>query len=108
MPLLPYLGKTEDTKWTKAQSISFVILTYAIALAFCAGLCLAIRNLRQFILGYRSNSRCGHPMLFFYLWIVLDFIANIVWAIMAVGANHLQIVFLFFLPGTFKVLIGIE
>ena len=108
MPLLPYLGETEDTKWTETQIWAYVILTYGVVVAFSAGLCLAVSNLRQFILVERSGTRSCHPMMFFYVWIVLDFIANIVWAIMAIGANEVQLVSLIFLPATFKVLIGIE
>ena len=56
MPLLPYLGETEDTKWTKTQSMLFVILTYTIAVGFIVGLILAFRNLKEFIIGYGPGS----------------------------------------------------
>ena len=47
-------------------------------------------------------------MLFFYIWIMLDFIANFTWLVLSIQAASEQLVFVVYAPATFKVLIGIE
>ena len=45
-------------------------------------------------------------MFAFYFWIMLDFLTNIIWLILAVKSDLLPLVF--YLPATFKVLVGTE
>ena len=68
-------------------------------------------NLVKFILTEKSlsgNCKLTHPMLSFYTWSILDFIANIFWLIFAVQASNHVMPLVVYLPATFKVLIGIE
>ena len=44
----------------------------------------------------------------FYLWIMLDFLANILWLVLAVESNYNAIPLVIYLPATFKVLVGTE
>ena len=115
MPLIPYLGDTVDTQdWTQGQIVSFAVSTYLVTGIFFAGLCLACHNLVLFVTSDTQTKKCKklHPMFIFYVWIILDFVFNIVWLIWYVQASSNQdsnpMVFIFFLPATFKVLIGIE
>lgn len=81
---------------------------------FVAGLCLACHNLVLFMMSDTQTKKCKklHPMFIFYLWIILDFVFNIVWLIYVVKASSFQesnqMVYILFLPATFKILIGIE
>ena len=87
MPLLPYLGETTETKdWTDAQIMSFAICTYLVAGAFIVGLVLACHNLMLFVISDNQTKTCKvlHPMLIFYVWIILDFLINIIWLIWSV------------------------
>ena len=93
MSLLPCLGETTDTMdWSDTQLWTFVVCTYLILLAFGLGMLLALQNLNEFVLSQRSTQRnkkvasCRHPMLTFYVWIVLDFASNIVYLIFNVRA----------------------
>ena len=68
-------------------------------------------NLVKFILTEKSlsgNCKLTHPMLSFYTWSILDFIANIIWLIFAVEASDNVMPMVVYLPAAFKVLIGIE
>ena len=47
-------------------------------------------------------------MLGLYLWIIGDFIVNIVWLIYSVESAYKPMTFVVYMPATFKVLIGIE
>ena len=47
-------------------------------------------------------------MFAFYLWIMLDFLTNILWLILAVESNYNTIPLVIYLPATFKVLLGTE
>ena len=44
----------------------------------------------------------------FYLWIMLDFLTNIIWLVLAVESNYNPIPLAIYLPATFKVLVGTE
>ena len=61
-------------------------------LAFFAGIVLAINNLIKFMFTERKNfvrvCKCQlfHPMLSFYIWIVLDFLANIIYLVLSVNS----------------------
>ena len=115
MPLLPKLGETKETEhWTQAENLSYVITSYLIILAFGIGIILAISNLVNFILTEKrqrtdvSKCRIFHPMLSFYLWIVLDFLANMVRVTFTVRNSDYPMIQIAYLPCTFKILIGIE
>ena len=83
-------------------------------LAFFFGIVLAINNLIKFMLADRKNfdkvCNCKfiHPMLSFYIWIMLDFMANIMYLILSVSTVTRPVRLVQFLPATFRVLIGIE
>ena len=83
-------------------------------LAFFFGIVLAVNNLIKFMLADRKNfdkvCHCKfiHPMLSFYVWIVLDFMANIMYLILSVSTVTRPVRLVQFLPATFRVLIGIE
>lgn len=47
-------------------------------------------------------------MFSFYIWIILNFVANLVWLFLSVAAAEEQLVFIVFMPATFKVLFGFE
>jgi len=49
-----------------------------------------------------------HPMLFLYVWIILDFSFNIVWLVFNVKASALGWPLVIFLPATFRILVGVE
>ena len=115
MALLPNLGETSPTNsWTEKQIDVFAITTYLLTLAFCVGIILAINNLIKFMLTDRKNfvklCKCQffHPMLSFYIWIILDFVANIIYLILSVNSVLTPVRLVQFLPATFRVLIGIE
>ena len=80
------------------------------------GIGLAVSNLSRFLLSEKrhSGNKCQyyHPMLSFYVWIVLDFLANIIWLILSVTISahfyNPMMKLIDNLPATFKVLIGIE
>lgn len=108
MPLLPSLGETKDTQeWGTAESITYATITYAVAMAFAAGIIIAVINFTRFVKGERG-SPIRHPMFLFYLWAVLDFAANVTWLVLAITANGDRLVFVTFLPATFKALLGLE
>ena len=56
----------------------------------------------------RRTCRTCHPMTSFYVWILFDFLANMVWLIWQVPSAEIPLVLVVFMPATFKVLIGIE
>ena len=87
------------------------MLTYINIATFIVGIVLAIMNWAKFILTEKSlsgNCKLIHPMMSFYTWSILDFIANIIWLIYAVEASNNVMPLVVYLPATFKVLIGIE
>ena len=45
-------------------------------------------------------------MFAFYIWIILDFISNVVWMFLAIKAELMPLVV--YSPATFKVLVGTE
>ena len=115
MPLLPKLGETKETEhWSQAQNLTFAITSYLIILAFGIGIVLAISNLTNFIITDKrqrtegSKCRIFHPMLSFYLWIVLDFLANMLRVTFTVRSSEYPMLQISYLPCTFKCLIGIE
>ena len=83
-------------------------------LAFFLGIILAVNNLIKFMFADRKNfvkvCKCQvcHPMLSFYIWIVLDFMANIMYLILSVSTVTRPVRLVQFLPATTRVLIGIE
>ena len=79
MQLLPDLGLTDDTKdWSDAQIWSFAICTYLIISMFIGATYFAVINIVRFV---RFSDACPHPLLFFYFWIILDMLSNIVWLV---------------------------
>ena len=68
---------------------------------------LAISNIFHFI---RASRSCPHPLLYFYTWIILDMISNIVWLIYNVEAawEDYELPLVLFLPATIRVMLGIE
>ena len=109
MAPLPYLGNTKDTEdWTSTQIWVFAFSTYFVSTCFFLGMVLALINITRFIMHERKKSKWGHPLMTFYIWIVLDFLSNLVWEIMVVKISYYSRPLLVFLPATFKVLLGIE
>ena len=85
MPLLPDLGQTEDTSdWNSTQKWSFAICTYLITSLFVGATYFAVINLVRFI---RFSDACPHPLFFFYFWIILDMLSNIVWLVFHIEAG---------------------
>ena len=110
MVLLPKLGETDDSdSWTNEQKAIYACLSYLIILGFLMGLVLAMLNLVQFLMTVRGKCK-NHPMLLFYIWIIFDFIWNILWLIYSVKASDYSVAmtFIIYMPATFKILIGIE
>ena len=69
---------------------------------------LALVNITRFIMLERQKNKFLHPLVTFYVWIVLDFVANIVWEILIIKVSEEPRPLIVFLPATFKVLIGVE
>ena len=108
MPLLPYLGDTTDTKhWSSDQKLYYAICTYLIILMFIIATILAFSNIIRFI---KASMACPHPLLFFYAWIILDMLSNIVWLVFSVWATNedSELPMVLFLPATMRVVLGIE
>lgn len=110
MALLPKLGETENSMtWTNGNILVYAILSYVIILGFLMGLVLAVLNLVQFLMTVRGKNK-NHPMLLFYIWIIFDFIWNMLWLVYSIKAAEYSVAmsFIVYMPATFKVLIGIE
>ena len=72
---------------------------------------LAVLNLLQFVRS-ESSSWFGcnfrHPMALFYVWILFDLAANVIWEIYQVKQTLEIHALIVYMPATFKVLIGVE
>ena len=72
---------------------------------------LAFLNLLQFVKS-ESSSWLGcnfrHPMTLFYVWILFDLAANVIWEICQVKQTLEVTALIVYMPATFKVLIGVE
>ena len=113
MALLPYLGESQDTSdWSQLQTLSYGILTYVIIFMFIVALLVAKMNIIAFSKSAKkmSDHECPHPLLFFYVWIILDLMANIVWLIFNVKASDQEYAYplVMFMPATFHAGLGIE
>ena len=51
-----------------------------------------------------------HPLLFFYVWIILDLIMNIIWLLffVQVADDNVDNSLVIFMPATFRIVLGIE
>lgn len=106
-----------DTKdWSSGELWTYAITTYLIVLGFMLATGLALCNLAQFIIirstDERHSKKCcldlNHPMLAFYVWILLDFVSNIFWLFVAVKSNENPMPLAVYLPATCKVMVGTE
>jgi len=108
MPLLPYLGNTDDTEnWSSLQIYSFAICTYLILFIFMIAIFISLDNLGKFM---KSSEARPHPLFFFYIWIFLDLGSNAVWLLynVKVADNDSDLMLVLFLPATFRAMLGIE
>ena len=98
-----------DTRiWSDHEQLVFVLTSYFIILGFILGIALALCNVVKFSRSQKHGNCSYHPMMIFYLWIIQDFISNILWLIFSVRAADYPMPLIIFMPGTSKVLIGIE
>ena len=108
MPLLPCLGETEATEnWTPEQIWSFAVCTYLMITLFLVTMVIAIRNFVTFVY-HGEKCQLSHPLLGFYICVMLCLISNVVYCIYLVRQYEEWLLEVLSLPAIFKVLSGVE
>ena len=119
MPLLPWLGRTEDTsQWSKSEITSFAVTSYLVLIVYMASFALLIANLSQYIVKCRgkqrsqddSNKHCEvkQPLLVFYLLAAFSLFTDMYFTVFIALMEAHYAPFLRYLPPTWKLLLGIE
>ena len=84
MPLLPYLGNTDDTEdWSSLQIYSFAICTYLIISLYILISAVAVHNFLVFVV---KGEKCHvvDPLFGFYILSILCLLSDAVYSIFLV------------------------
>ena len=88
--------------------MAFLVCSYTLLVIFAVTTALAMYNFFKFVIQRGGNRRVTHPLLGFYVLIILTLVGDIIYSLLIVRVSSEFAPFVIMIPPTFKCLSGIE